>query len=262
MKSFVALAVFLATFTGGSMALPTANGAVARRGEGFFFPIWVPPAPPAVGGPITAIGANGGFNYGGNGANGGMIDISKLPGGGAITANGANGGQNYYGDGANGGKISVGRREEDFFFPLWVPPAPPARGAITATGANGGYNYGGNGANGGSISISRREEDSKDLFLPIWFPPAPAAANGPISASGANGGTNYYGNGANGGAISINRRAEAEEDSENFFFPLWFPPAPAAAKGPITASGANGGTNYYGNGANGGKIAISARGEE
>jgi len=227
MKSFVTTAALLATFTGGSLALPTGNAAVARRGEDFFFPLWIPPAPPAAAGPITAIGANGGFNYGGNGANGGVIDISKLPGGAAITANGANGGENYYGDGANGGKISIGRREEDFFFPLWIPPAPPAaNGPISATGANGGFNYGGNGANGGTISINTREgesEDSENFFFPLWIPPAPPAANGPITASGANGGTNYYGNGANGGKISISARAEESEDAKDFFFPLYHP---------------------------------------
>lgn len=205
MKSFVTIAVLLATFTGGSLALPTGNVAVARRGEGFFFPLWIPPAPP-VAGPISATGANGGFNYNGNGANGGGIDISKLPGGAAITANGANGGQNYNGNGANGGKISIGRREEDFFFPLWIPAPPAANGPITASGANGGTNYFGNGANGGKISISSRAEESEDVkgfFFPLWIPSAPPATNGPITANGANGGYNYGGSGANGGSISV-----------------------------------------------------------
>jgi len=232
MKSFVTIAVLLATFTGGSLALPTGNVAVARRGEGFFFPLWIPPAPPVVTGPISATGANGGFNYNGNGANGGGIDISKLPGVASITANGANGGQNYNGNGANGGKISVGRREEDFFFPLWIPAAPAAaNGPITATGANGGFNYAGNGANGGTISVSKREEaseDSENFFFPLWIPPAPPAANGAITASGANGGTNYFGSGANGGKISISSRAEESEDVKDFFFPLFIPSAPPA----------------------------------
>jgi len=226
MLSFVTTTVLLA-LTGGSLALPTGNGAVARRGEGFFFPLWIPPAPaPAANGAITATGANGGYNYGGSGANGGTISIS--------------------------------RREEDsegFFFPLFFnPPAPAANGPITANGANGGTNYYGNGANGGAISISKRDED---FFFPLWIPPAPPAANGPITASGANGGTNIYGNGANGGKISISAREEASEDAEDFFFPLWIPPAPPAANGAITASGANGGYNYGGSGANGGTISIS-----
>jgi len=223
MISIVTTTVLLA-LTGGSLALPTGNSAVARRGEGFFFPLWVPPAPPA-NGAITATGANGGYNYGGSGA--------------------------------NGGSISISRREEDsedFFFPLWVPPAPAANGPITASGANGGTNIYGNGANGGAISISKRDED---FFFPLWIPPAPPAANGPITASGANGGQNYYGNGANGGTIAINTRAEESEDAEDFFFPLWIPPAPPAANGPITANGANGGYNYGGSGANGGTISIS-----
>jgi len=190
MLSFISITIALAAFSGGSVALPTSNGAVARRSENFLFP-FLPPLPPPPG-PIVATGANGGYNYGGSGANGGAIDINALRAGSGITASGANGGVNF------------GRREEDFFFPVWVPPASsPARGAITATGANGGYNYGGSGANGGSISIGRRAEEKENFFFPLWIPPAPPAANGPITANGANGGTNIYGNGANGGTISI-----------------------------------------------------------
>ncbi|KAH9476904.1 hypothetical protein JR316_0010820 [Psilocybe cubensis] len=152
---------------------------------------------------------------------------------------------------------TVNRRENDFFFPIWIPPAP-ANGPIYASGANGGYNYGGSGANGGSISISRRETESKqkdNTFFPLflgWNQPPP---NGAITAVGANGGTNIYGDGANGGSISINKR------KDDFLFPIWFPPRPTV-NGPITASGANGGYNYNGDGANGGSISINKRGED
>jgi len=131
MKSFVIIALSLATFNGGSLALPMDNSAIARRGEDFSTP-WIPPAPPA-NGAITATGENSGYNYGGNGA--------------------------------NGGTISIGRREEDsgnFFFPYRHPAPPAATGAATANGANGGMNYYGNSANGGAIPINRRAEESED----------------------------------------------------------------------------------------------------
>jgi hypothetical protein len=259
MLSFVTIAIALATFTGSVVAAPTEQ--VAPRAEDFFRypfrPHYFPPAR-AAGGRISATGANGGYNYGGNGANGGSIGISRFPGAGAITANGANGGRNQYGNGANGGRISIGGRAEDaeedsdHFWPTHRPPRIVARGLISAAGANGG-----SGENGGRISISQRAEDAEDdsgLFWPIYRHARPAA-HGPITAKGANGGYNYGGSGANGGRISIGGRAEDAEDDSDFFWPI-YPPAPPAANGPITASGANGGYNYGGSGANGGSISV------
>jgi len=94
MKSFIGIAVFIATFTAGTLASPTGDLAIARRGKDIHYPLRIPPTA----GPITAIGANGGVNYGGN-----VI----LPREASITANGANGDQEYYAGRENVGKISI-----------------------------------------------------------------------------------------------------------------------------------------------------------
>ncbi|KAH9476903.1 hypothetical protein JR316_0010819 [Psilocybe cubensis] len=272
MQSFIKATLILTIFHGGSFASPISGPVLEHRGTDFWYPTPLTPT----NGPITAIGANGGYNYGGDGANGGYIGIANYAGGGSsIYANGANGGQNAYGNGANGGSISVGRRGAGFLFPIYNSYTPP-NGPISAYGANGGYNQYGN----GRISINRREDSislqklqgSPDIrnLLWGWYGNQPLLYSGsgklssttygnkpptaqPIFVTGHNGGVSYNGNGANGGTISVpSGTTTTEPDTSTGLAGTGSP-----TKVTITANGQNGVT-MNGEGSNGGTISVTS----
>lgn len=276
MLSFFNAVVMLAVLHGGSFALPTTTSeSIQKRNSSF----WFPSSPSPANGPITAIGANGGYNYGGDGANGGYIGVNRYAGGSSVYASGANGGKNYYGNGANGGSISIGRRDEDFFFPVYGPYSARTNGPISAYGANGGYNEYGNGANGGHISINRREDDTSlprsggshsgnywqwygygptyslvdGLSLVGAYPVKPG--KGTVIATGQNDGVSVNGDGANRGTISVPgpNRPKTETTGVDTH-PVRY------VKGTTVAEGQNGGVSIDGEGANGGTISVPSNG--